>query len=71
MDKLLEAKSSTFPLDLRSDRMARCDSILHAAVYAENHETTRSIIEYIPNAEQKSWLTPGKYSKDSCVLRVN
>ena len=57
MNKLLDAKSPTFPLDIRSDRMARCDSILHAAVYAENHETAKLIMEYIPAAdEQKSWL---------------
>ena len=72
MDKLLNAKSPTFPLDLRSDRMGRCDSILHAAVYAENYETTKSILDFIPGPsdEAKNWLTPGKYYNNNNIQNI-
>ena len=48
MDQLLDAKSSTFPLDMRSDETEGSETILHAAVCVGNYETVQSILGHIP-----------------------
>ena len=57
MQKLLRAKSPSVPLNLRSCMTETNDSILHAAVRAQNFDTTREILEYIPEPVELRRLT--------------
>ena len=57
MQKLLRAKSPNIPLDLRSGMTETNDSILHAAVHAQNFDTTKQILEYFPEPVELRRLT--------------
>ena len=57
MQKLIRAKSPSVPINLRSSMTETNDSILHAAVRAQNFDTTREILEYIPEPVELRRLT--------------